>query len=201
LKRAETFSGVVFIEVEDDNIDEDNENVVKSALVTRKSFIKQRRGSFIRRSCDDCSVLENTGSLRTAAAKAINKITGDTSAFSVDSSMPSPSSVVSIGKPEEKKLLLRHTSHSHGLKLVSFERADSLLKSLENNRKPSFVKQNSVSSASPVTVLPLCDGKVLIPTRPTSAAPSRTVDRIPGYRRSTFSSSRRFANSDEDISI
>jgi hypothetical protein len=210
LKRAETLSGIVFTEVEDDDgeADEDKGSETKSSvppLVQKKSFIKQRRGSFTRRSCDDCNVLENTGTLRDAALQAINKFkTG-----ADDSALKSPKSVAFSddslvpprGKPEEKKLLLRHASHSHGLKLVSFEKSETLLKSVENSNKPPLVKQKTAfSSSSSIVVLPplkdrsscssaSLDSDCRASKRPASAAP-RIIDGVPSYLRPTISSKR-----------
>jgi hypothetical protein len=198
LQRAETFSGIVFTEIEDDDSDSDDVRGVESVtkVAHQKSFIRQRRGSLTRRtSCDDCNVLENTGSLRSAADDAVSKIKGGTVAFSDDScitfGVPVP-----VGKQEEKKLLHRHTSHSHGLKLVSFERADSLLKNFENSSKPPLVKQaTDVSPSSvaayPSTSLGTADGKALIPRRPSAPAPS-DVNGSRSYLRTTISSRRFF---------
>jgi hypothetical protein len=196
LQRAETFSGIVFTEIEDDDSDAEDIRGVEpvTEVAPHKSFIKQHPGSLTRRtSCDDCNVLENTGSLRSAADAAISKVKGGTIAFSDDSCIPFG---VSVGKQEEKKLLHRHTSHSHGLKLVSFERADSLLKNLENSSKPPVVKQATDVSPSSVAPYPFSsldtvDGKALIPRRPSAPAPS-DVNGARSYLRTTVSSRRFF---------
>jgi hypothetical protein len=219
LQRAETLSGIVFTEVDDVECDTEDvkgreDSFSVPPLVQTKSFIK-RHGTFIRRtSCDDCNILENTGCLRTAAGEAVRKSKGGMD----DSALSSPKSVAfsddtfrssapSGDKQEEKKLLLRHSSHSHGLKLVSFERADSLLKVVENNSRPPLVKQKTAFSSSSSTVVlpPLKDRSSCISTssdsgdgkgtkRPASAGP-RIVNGIPSYLRPT-ASSKRLANLD-----
>jgi hypothetical protein len=88
-------------------------------LIMRQPSLRQRQ-----RSIDDCNILENTNTFFQEIQ--VKTVRGQSRASSPTEEMLNRNNSDNVDLMKEKTKLIRHSSHSHGLRLVSFEKPETL---------------------------------------------------------------------------